>query len=380
MNFESERLESIFAALGARSTEEAVDPADCSFHAYLVELAGALATLPDDEIESATGVDVTYRARAELHNVVDFAEWVDDVWAANPSWQAAERFQVFLPAQSKILSGEKLYLYAAYLRRAMHGGERSGEIADVEDEELATVAGQMPALPNMRASPADRFAQAVRTLVEKRAQTGWPDEGTADVAIFVLVDHPRRVGQAHGGRPFADPAGQGTPLLGRLFFSSSDATHGQFIPIPTEVAAIMEWLEDQELAACPMVHVYRNAKQMVTRKFGIEDSARNDAIRDQEPSATVQELMEALRHHHSSRVLTPTNCPKGVWKPDCAHRYIPGPRPEKSIHVDLQVALNFWFRGVVKAEGEDNTTSDASMCDCSNKQRTEDSPTGSSWN
>lgn len=121
LNFDSEHLEPIFGTLGARTVEEAVDPADRNFHAYLVELAGALATLPEDEVELATHVDVTYRARAELHNVIDFAEWVEDERAANPSWQTAERFQAFLPKASKILSGEKLYLYAAYLGRVMHG-------------------------------------------------------------------------------------------------------------------------------------------------------------------------------------------------------------------------------------------------------------------
>ena len=232
----------------------------------------------------------------------------------------------------------------------------SGKIAGVADEELATVAGLMPALPNVRASRADRFSQEVRMLVEKRAQEGWPVEGTADMAVFVLVDYPRKVGQTHGGTPFADPMAQGTPLLGRLFFSSADATHGQFIQIPTAAAAILEWLEDHGLAGCPMVAVYRNTKEMVTRRFGIsDDSARSDAIRDKEPSATVQELMEALKHYHSSRVVTPTGCPDGVWKPYCAERYIPGAQPEKSIQKDLQVALNFWFRGVVRAEGEDNT-------------------------
>lgn len=122
LNFGSEHLESILRALGARSVAEAIDPGDSSLHTYLVELAGALATLPDDEIESATRVDVTYGARAELYNVVDFAEWVEDRWAANPSWRLAERFQAFLPAESRILPGEKLYLYAAYLGRAMNAG------------------------------------------------------------------------------------------------------------------------------------------------------------------------------------------------------------------------------------------------------------------
>ena len=122
LNFASEHLESILRALGARSAKEAVDPADHNSHAYLVKLASALATLPEDKIESATNVDVTYRARAELYNVIDFAEWVDDQWAANPSWRVAERFQIFLPKESKMLSEEKLYLYAAYLGQAMYAG------------------------------------------------------------------------------------------------------------------------------------------------------------------------------------------------------------------------------------------------------------------
>ena len=122
LHFGSEHLESILRALGAGSTPEAIDPTDRNLHAYLVELAGALATLPDDEIESATNVDVTYRAQAELHNVVDFAEWADDQWTANPSWRVAERFQEFLPPGSTILAGEKLYLYAAYLGQVIDAG------------------------------------------------------------------------------------------------------------------------------------------------------------------------------------------------------------------------------------------------------------------
>lgn len=121
LNFESEHLEQILGAMGARSQAEAVDPADRKLHRYLVELAGALATLPDDQIELATEFDVTYRVQADLHNVVDFAEWAEDRWSANPSWRVAERFKAFVPEESTMLSGEKLYLYAAYLGRAMHG-------------------------------------------------------------------------------------------------------------------------------------------------------------------------------------------------------------------------------------------------------------------
>ena len=89
LNFDSEHLEAIFGALGARVPEEAIDPDDCNFYRFLVELAGALATVPDDQIESAANVDVTYRVEAGLHNVVDFGEWADGT-AANPSWRAAE--------------------------------------------------------------------------------------------------------------------------------------------------------------------------------------------------------------------------------------------------------------------------------------------------
>ena len=122
LNFESDHLEAIFAALGAGAPEDAIDPKDRRLHTFLVELAGALATLPDDEIESAAGVDVTYRAERRLHNIVDFAQWAEDRREANPTWRAADRFRAFLPQHARMMPGEKLYLYAAYLGRAMHAG------------------------------------------------------------------------------------------------------------------------------------------------------------------------------------------------------------------------------------------------------------------
>ncbi len=120
LNFSSKHLEAILGALDARASEAAIDPDDRNLHAFLVELAGALATLPDNQIESAVAVDVTYRAEENLHNVVDFAEWAADQRKANPSWCAAERFRAFLPEDSRMLPGEKLYLYAAYLGRTIH--------------------------------------------------------------------------------------------------------------------------------------------------------------------------------------------------------------------------------------------------------------------
>lgn len=227
------------------------------------------------------------------------------------------------------------------------------QIPGVEDEDLATVARRVPELPNTRAAGADRFAQSVRTLVERRAQANWPDEGPEDLAVFVLVDYPRRVGEAHGGTPFADLMAQGTPLLGRVFFSNADASRGQWVAMPAPANAMPDWLEDEGLGNCPVVTVYRGTKEMAIRRDGVGDSATYDAIRDTEPTASLAELNAALGLFHKRRVLTPA-CP-GVWEDGRAAQYVPGPQPERSIQADLEIALNFWFRGVVRAECEDST-------------------------
>jgi hypothetical protein len=120
LNFGSEPLAALLAALGCDGPERAIDPGDADVHAFLVELAGALATLPDDQIDVAAGVDVTYGAARNLNNVVDFADWAEDKWQANASWRAAERFHTFMPKDASLSPGEKLYLYATYLGRAIH--------------------------------------------------------------------------------------------------------------------------------------------------------------------------------------------------------------------------------------------------------------------
>ncbi|MYB37485.1 MAG: hypothetical protein F4Y26_08905 [Gammaproteobacteria bacterium] len=231
--------------------------------------------------------------------------------------------------------------------------EPAPAIAGVNDKELAAVAGLSPALPNVRTDDPDQFAEAVRLLVERRAQGQWPGESCDDVAVFVLTNYPRQAGKEHGGVPFLDPARQGTPLLGRLFFSNRHASHGQFIQIPTTPNALLEWLDDNGFADCPVVTVYRDAKEMVTRRHGIHSDPESDRIRDQEPMATTEELRDALLQFHVKRVLTPSGGPAGIW--DNPSQYIPGPQPERSIQSELELALSFWFRGVVKVECEDST-------------------------
>ncbi len=120
LNFASEKLPALLRALGCEGSAEAIDPSDADVHAFLVELAGALATLPDDQIDVAAGVDVTYGAAINLNNIVDFADWAEDKWQANASWRAAERFHTFMPKDASLSPGEKIYLYATYLGRAIH--------------------------------------------------------------------------------------------------------------------------------------------------------------------------------------------------------------------------------------------------------------------
>lgn len=231
----------------------------------------------------------------------------------------------------------------------------SDSVPGVDSQRLAVAAGRFLELPNIRAEPADRFAQAVRTLVEKRAQKNWPNEGEADHAVFVMVDHPRPVGEKYGASPFVDPIAKDTPLLGHLFFSNRDASAGRFMPIPTEGDAILEWLDDNGLGNCPIVIAYRGLKMMVTRRAGVHGTARNDSIRDQKPSATLSELRDALKHFHREQLLTPRPYPDGIWERGRAHQYVPGPTPEKSIQSALELALNSRFPRIVKAESEDKT-------------------------
>ena len=123
LDFSSPSLPALLAALGADDRAPALDEGDKGVHAFLVELAGALATLPNDEIDRATSADATYKSSGVGENVIDFASWTldQDRYAANPSWQTADRFNHFMPEDSSLTRGEKLYLYAAYLGRTVNG-------------------------------------------------------------------------------------------------------------------------------------------------------------------------------------------------------------------------------------------------------------------
>jgi hypothetical protein len=225
----------------------------------------------------------------------------------------------------------------------------------VEDELLAAVAGVLPSLPDVGADIPDRFARGVRAVVETRAQTGWPGEDDeSDVAMFVFVDRPRDVGERFAGKPVTDPVATQEGLLGSVFFMNRDATHGRRIPLPAEPGALLDWLADHALADRPVILIYRKTSTMVTRRSGVDGRAVYDPIRDKKPTATVEELLEALDYFHE-RQLTPSTAADGLWEAGRASQYVPGPLPEKAIQGDLELALNFWFHGVLRAEVEDST-------------------------
>ena len=121
LNLDSPKLSGILSALGARELPDALDPLDCEVHAFLVDLAGALASVPDDEIDTAATMDATYSdERFHISNVIDFGKWSTDIHVDNISLRTVDRFRKFLPQGAMLTSGEKLYLYASFLGRRIH--------------------------------------------------------------------------------------------------------------------------------------------------------------------------------------------------------------------------------------------------------------------
>ena len=122
INFQSPHLEALLAALGAREAEQAIDPEDSSLDGFLVDLAGALGTLQEDQVDTAASLDATYSdTRIDYTNVVDFGSWSTDIQTDNLSLRVTERFRRFMPERAQLSAGERLYLYASFLGRRAIG-------------------------------------------------------------------------------------------------------------------------------------------------------------------------------------------------------------------------------------------------------------------
>lgn len=115
LNLSSENLMPILDKLGGGEVNDALDHRDVLNHKYLVELASALATLPQDEIDLAAQVDATYSSPSHSnHKVIDFAA-TTEATRENLSVVVTEKFQNFMPTATHLTPGERVYLYANYL-------------------------------------------------------------------------------------------------------------------------------------------------------------------------------------------------------------------------------------------------------------------------
>ena len=89
------------------------------FSGFLEELAFALSSLSDDDLDKATTEDATYSDPiVDFGNVVDFAEWE----RKNSTAAAAAQFERFLPRGVRPDGSEKLHLYLRHLQKRIHGG------------------------------------------------------------------------------------------------------------------------------------------------------------------------------------------------------------------------------------------------------------------
>jgi hypothetical protein len=110
------------AAVGARGPERGLDPEDSKLDGFLTDLAGALGTLQQDQVDTAASLDATYSdARIDYTNVVDFGSWSTDIHTDNLSLRVTERFRKFMPEGAQLSAGERLYLYASFLGRRASG-------------------------------------------------------------------------------------------------------------------------------------------------------------------------------------------------------------------------------------------------------------------
>lgn len=124
LNFDSDSIWPILEGLGAVHGVDALVAEDKVEHAYLVELACALTSMPDDQLDIAAQADVTYSDRLNVdENVIDISGYRDrQNYGTNKSVEVTSRFEEFVPEATGLSPGEKIYLYATLLGRRISNG------------------------------------------------------------------------------------------------------------------------------------------------------------------------------------------------------------------------------------------------------------------
>ncbi len=227
----------------------------------------------------------------------------------------------------------------------------------VRDADLCQVTRILLDAPDLLATRVDRFFGQIKAIVELRAQSGWNNEGTLNLSIFVQTPYPRAAAASIEGTPVADLDATKEPILGRLFLMNQDASQGFFISLPSNNSGeLLQWLSQQSFGQEPVVIVYREARLLIERAKGAAaEATRRETIRDHAPKATQEQLLEGLDRFHQQELITPTVCPDGVWLKSAAKKYYVDEEPERSIQASLRTFLNGWFRRAVYAECEDST-------------------------
>lgn len=95
-------------------------PEERAASAFINELALALSTMSDADMDQAMQEDATYSdPLVGDGNVIDFNEWTK---GRNFSANAANHFAEILPSGGTTTPGEKIHLYMRHLQRRIHGG------------------------------------------------------------------------------------------------------------------------------------------------------------------------------------------------------------------------------------------------------------------
>jgi hypothetical protein len=229
----------------------------------------------------------------------------------------------------------------------------------VKDGDLIAVTQGLIAAPDFQASRVDRFFGQVQAIAEMRAQSGWKNESSADISVFVQARYPRVAAEPLRGVPVADLDATNEPILGNLFLLNGDASQGFSVPLPSgSPGELLTWLGIQNFSQEPTIIVYRETRRLIERAAGVglgdaTETTRKEIIRDKPPAATEAQLLEGLELFHQHEVITPTICPAGVWLKGGAADYYVGVAPERSIQKQMRTFLNGWFRKSVRAECED---------------------------
>jgi len=88
---------------------------------FLTELADAFNEIKDERRDDAAIADAAYSNPAiATGRIVDFAEWVSPT-TGNPSWNASQQFQRFVPSGVTLSRAEKLVMYMRLIKRRAHG-------------------------------------------------------------------------------------------------------------------------------------------------------------------------------------------------------------------------------------------------------------------